>query len=171
MRIFLVGFMGAGKTTVGERLAARLGSPFLDLDQAVETAAGKSVKELFEESGEPRFRELEAQELRRLSAQDPLVVATGGGTLTHPANRDLIRKLGVTFWLHPDFAILARRIGGLGKQDRPLFRDETQALALYRERLDLYRRADRILEIEADESPEEVAARIELLLPQGTCAT
>lgn len=76
----------------------------------------------------------------------------------------------MSVWLHPNFAILARRIGGLGKRDRPLFRDETQALALYRERLDLYRQADRILEIDANESPEEVAARIELLLPQGACA-
>jgi shikimate kinase len=105
-----------------------------------------------------------------LAAQDPLVVATGGGTLTNPANRDLIRRLGVTVWLHPDFALLARRIGGLGKRDRPLFRDETQALSLYRERLELYRQADRILEIDANESPEEVAARIELLLPQRACA-
>lgn len=170
MRVFLVGFMGAGKTTVGERLAARLGAPFLDLDKAVEAAAGQSVKEIFEEGGEARFRELETQELRRLTAQDPLVVATGGGTLTHAASRDLIGRLGVTVWLHPHFAVLARRIGGLGKQDRPLFRDETQALALYRERLELYRQADRVVDIDADESPEEVAARIELLLPQRACA-
>lgn len=164
MRIYLTGFMGSGKTTVGRRLAERLGVPFLDLDEAIERVSGRTIRDIFASDGEPAFRALEAQALAATQEIPDAVVATGGGTVTIPAAAELVRRAGLSVFLHPSFATIARRIGSLGKSDRPLFRSEAQALALYRERLPAYRRADFTVEIAAGESAEEVAARIELLV-------
>ena len=170
MRIFLTGFMGAGKTSVGRRLAARLGWPFVDLDREIETLAGESVREIFENAGESRFRELEGRALAESMLQDPVVVATGGGTLTFPRNLAAARAAGLVVWLNPEFAPLPRRIGGRGKQDRPLFRDEATVLALYRERLPAYALADLKVDVAAGESVEEVASRITLLIAGRACS-
>jgi shikimate kinase len=164
MRVYLTGFMGSGKTTVGRRLAARFGVPFLDLDQEIEQRAGMTVREIFERQGEPAFRQMEAEALRGTLAFPDVVVATGGGTMTFEGNFRLIRSSGLSVWLNPPFATIAARIGGKGKTDRPLFKDETQALALYRERLPAYRRADITMNVAPDEGPEEIAARIALLI-------
>lgn len=165
MRLFLTGFMGAGKTTVGRHLAARLGREFVDLDEEVERRAGMSVRRIFETLGEPEFRRLEAEELQRAAARDEVVVATGGGTVCFPANARLLRAQGITVWLNPSFATLGARIGAGSKEDRPLFRNETQALALYRQRLPAYRAAaDLAVEVGPAEAAEEVAARIVLRL-------
>lgn len=170
MRVFLTGFMGAGKTAVGRRLAERLGWAFVDLDEEVERRAGASVRRIFETAGEPEFRRLESEELARSLDLEDVVVATGGGTVCFPANARLLRASGITVWLNPSFATLAARLAGGGKEDRPLFRDETQALALYRARLPAYRAADLTVEVGPAEAPEEVAARI--LLRLGVrCAT
>ncbi len=163
MRIFLTGFMGAGKTTVGQRLATRLELPFVDLDHEVELRAGASVRDIFERQGEAAFQEV-------LKCEN-LVVATGGGTMAWEASARLVQAAGLSVWLNPDFSTIVRRIGGLGKSDRPLFRDEAQALALYRERLAAYRRADVAVDVAAAEAPEEVAARIALLIGERRCAT
>lgn len=170
MRIYLTGFMGSGKTAAGQRLAERLGVPFVDLDSEVERRAGMAVREIFERQGEPAFRALEQEALRATGELPDVVVATGGGTVTFEANARWIRANGVSVWLNPSFATIVRRIGGLGKRDRPLFRDEVQALALYRERLPAYRRADLTVEVGPEEQPEEIAARIELLMGGGRCA-
>jgi shikimate kinase len=171
MRIFLTGFMGAGKTSVGRRLATRLGWPFVDLDAEIERAAGESVREIFERVGESGFREVECQMLADAMRQDPVVVATGGGTLTFPRNLAAARSAGLVVWLNPEFATLTRRIGGKGKQDRPLFRDEAAVLALYRERLPAYALADLKVDVATEERPEEVAARIALLVAERSCST
>lgn len=165
MRVYLTGFMGAGKTTVGSLLAERLAVPFVDLDGEIERAAGLAVREVFERAGEAAFRRWEGEALRRSFGFEDVVVATGGGTLVVDANREAIRRHGFTAWLHPSFATIVARIG-TGKEDRPLFRTESQALALYRERLPLYRQADLTLEVGAEETAAEVAARLVLGLPR-----
>ena len=164
MRIYLTGFMGSGKTTVGARLAAALGCRFVDLDGEIEEAAGLQVREIFARDGEEAFRRLEHDALARTLAEPEVVVATGGGTVTLQTNRDLIGRAGLSVWINPPFAVIASRIGGTGKEDRPLFRDEVQALELYRSRLAAYRSADLRVEVGAAEEPAEVAARIRLLL-------
>lgn len=164
MRVYLTGFMGSGKSTVGRRLAQRLGSRFLDLDQEIERRAGMTVREIFERLGEPAFRQMEHEALLATAEDPDVVVATGGGTVTFEVNARWIGRQGIAVWLNPPFATIVARIGGLGKHDRPLFRDEAQALALYRERLPAYRKADLTVDVGAGERAEEVAARIALLL-------
>jgi len=171
MRVYLIGFMAAGKTTVGEILAGRLGVPFVDLDSQVERTAAKSVREIFASEGEPAFRAREAEALRDTLRFPAVVVATGGGTLLVDANRALIRDHGLSVFLNPPFATIAGRIAAHGKVDRPLFRSETEALELYRARLPMYRRADATVEVGAAESAAEVAARVALLVERLRCAT
>jgi shikimate kinase len=171
MRIFLTGFMGAGKTTVGRLLARRLGMPFADLDEEIEGEAGMSVREIFATLGEGAFRRRESEALRRILTHSDVVVATGGGTMAQEANARLLQASGLTIWLSPPFGVIAQRIGGMGKADRPLFRDEAQALALYRERLPAYRQSDLTVEVGPADEPEEIAARIALLLASRRCAT
>ena len=171
MRVYLTGFMGSGKTTVGRLLAERSAVPFVDLDREIELRAGMTVREVFERQGEPAFREMEADTLRDTLAYPDVVVATGGGTMVFEANSRLIAANGLSIWLNPPFATIAARIGGRRKADRPLFRDETQALSLYRERLPAYRRADLTIDVAPAEGPEEIAARIALTIGNRFCAT
>jgi shikimate kinase len=171
MRIFLIGFMGAGKTTVGRLLAARLGTSFVDLDQEIEQRTGGTIREIFERHGEPEFRRIEIDALHEiLAGGGDAVIATGGGTFTSEAGARLILGAGLSVWLNPTFGTIVGRIGGRGKTDRPLLRDEAQALELYRERLAAYRRADLTVDVGGGEAPEEVAARIDLLLRERRCA-
>lgn len=171
MRIYLTGFMGAGKTTVGRLLAGRLGWAFLDLDERIEQRAARSVREIFESAGEPEFRRLEREALAATFGADRLVVAAGGGTFADPGVLEAARAGGLVVFLNPPFATLVARIGALGKPDRPLFRDEASALALYRERLPGYRRADLTIDVGAAELPEELVSRILLALPERACTT
>jgi shikimate kinase len=162
MRIYLTGFMGAGKTTVGTLLAARLGLPFADLDAEIERRAGTTVREIFARGGEALFRRLEYEALAEQAARPGVVLAAGGGTVTATASRDLMAATGLVVWLNPPFTTVIERIGALGKDDRPLFRDEVQAWALYRERLPAYRRCDLEVAVAPAETPDEVAGRIAL---------
>jgi shikimate kinase len=171
LRIFLTGFMGCGKSTVGRLLAQRLGVPFVDLDQEIEGRAGRTVREIFELHGEAAFRRLENEALRATLESPDVVVATGGGTMVFEGNYRLIQAGGLSVWLNLPFAAIVARVGALGKRDRPLFRDETQALALYRERLPAYQRADLTVDVGTDEGPEEIAARIALRIGERRCAT
>ncbi|HBS30229.1 MAG TPA: shikimate kinase, partial [Parvularcula sp.] len=119
--IVLVGMMGAGKTTVGRRLAKALGLAFRDADAEIEKAAGMSVSELFEKHGEASFRQGEAKVIARLLAGAPIVLATGGGALTNAATRALIRDKGVSIWLRADVDTLVRR--ATRRPTRPLLKN------------------------------------------------
>ena len=140
--IVLVGLMGVGKTTVGRRLAHRLGLPFVDADHEIETAAGMSVAEIFDRFGEPYFRDGERRVIQRLVDGTPKVIATGGGAFIDDGTRAMILAEAIAVWLdaHPD--ILAERVQR--RDTRPLLRgrDPRQVLAdLARARSPFYAQA------------------------------
>jgi len=116
--IVLVGMMGAGKSSVGRRLAARLGIPFVDADAEIESAAGMSIAEIFAKHGEPYFRAGEARVIARLLENGPQVLATGGGAVMDQGTRDLIHIKGISVWLKADVEVLVKRTKRRG--DRPL---------------------------------------------------
>jgi len=116
--IALVGLMGVGKSSVGRRLASTLGLPFRDADSEVETAAGRSISEIFADLGEPAFRDGERRVIARLLEGPPHVLATGGGAFMSPETRELIKARAVSVWLKADLEVLARRVGR--KDSRPL---------------------------------------------------
>ena len=116
--IVLVGLMGAGKSTVGRRLAARLGLAFADSDEEIERAAGRTVSEIFEQFGESEFRDGERRVIARLVAGPPKVIATGGGAFMNENTRALILANCVAVWLDADIATLAERVSR--RDTRPL---------------------------------------------------
>jgi shikimate kinase len=155
LRIYITGFMGGGKSTVGPLIAASLGYEFVDLDSRIEANEGKSVPEIFRERGEQDFRSLERHELGLLSTRDRIVVATGGGALTDQGSREIIRSSGLLVYLQVPFEILIARLRG--RRGRPMIAaDDGTALgeeqlrerisSLLRSREPLYRRADIIVD-------------------------
>jgi len=143
--VALVGFMGAGKTTVGEALAARLGWRFADLDGQIEAREGRTVPEIFAEDGEQRFRELECEVLQQtIAAPDSkfLVLALGGGAFVSENVRELLRQVGIaTVWLDAPAQELFRRCEQ-PEVVRPLRRNLQEFSELYEQRLSSYRQAD-----------------------------
>jgi shikimate kinase len=144
--IGLAGFMGAGKSTVGTRLARQLGWRFVDLDERIEQAAGISIPEFFERHGEFAFRQLEADQLRStlgraVEFQESTVLALGGGTYAQPGAPEFLRNSGVpVIWLDTPIEVLLSRC--MMMSGRPLFRDETSFRALHAQRLPSYQLAD-----------------------------
>ena len=116
--VVLVGMMGAGKSSIGRRLASRLGIPFVDADSEIEIAAGMSIPEIFDKHGEPEFRKGEARVIARLLDNGPQVLATGGGAVMDQQTRDLIHIKGVSVWLKADLDVLMKRTKR--RNDRPL---------------------------------------------------
>lgn len=165
MRIYLVGFMGAGKTSVGRILAARLETGFIDLDFEIEREQGRTIKSIFASEGEQFFRQCERAALTRLRLVSEGVIATGGGTFTFPENRTLMQDGGVSVHLAASFDVIASRLRSR-HDDRPLFRNEEAAFELYKVRQVHYRLADVSIAIGAGETPREIAERIVLALPR-----
>lgn len=116
--LVLIGLMGAGKSTVGRRLAARLGMDFIDADEAIETAAGMSITEIFDKFGEPAFRDGERRVIARIIAGPPCVLATGGGAFVNEETRALILRDALAVWLDADIETLVARVAR--RQTRPL---------------------------------------------------
>src|SRR5260370_13817620 len=118
--VVLVGMMGAGKSTIGRRLSARLRMPFLDADTEIEAAAGMSIADIFETHGEPPFRDGEARGIARLLDSGPAVLATGGGAFMREETRSPIGAKAVSIWLKADAHIIMRRVKR--RADRPLLK-------------------------------------------------
>jgi shikimate kinase len=116
--VVLVGMMGAGKSSIGRRLATRLGIPFVDADTEIESAAGMTISEIFAKHGEPYFRAGEARVIARLLDHGPQVLATGGGAVMDQRTRDLIHIKGISIWLKADVDVLIKRTKR--RNDRPL---------------------------------------------------
>ena len=116
--IVLVGMMGAGKSSIGRRLATRLAIPFVDADTEIESAAGMTIPEIFAKHGEPYFRAGEARVIARLLDNGPSVLATGGGSVMDPHTRALIREKAISIWLSADLDVLVKRTKR--RTDRPL---------------------------------------------------
>lgn len=142
--IFLTGFMGSGKSTVGHALADNLGWDFVDLDALIETHQQTKISDIFQTRGEPEFRRLETETIRGLLAKIvrgvPSVVALGGGAFVQQENYDLIESQGVSIWLDCPLDTLLARIPDDGS--RPLANDREAFRRLYEERRDAYSRAD-----------------------------
>lgn len=128
--IVLVGMMGAGKSSVGKRLARRLSLPFADADTEIEQAAGMTIPEIFAHHGEPAFRDGEKKVIARLLETGPMVLATGGGAFMNADTREAIAKEGVSVWLKAELDLLLRRVRR--RDDRPLLKTEDPAGTLAR---------------------------------------
>lgn len=167
MKIFLTGFMGAGKTEVGSQLAELMGIEFVDLDAIVEQRRNESIAEILATRGEEEFRRLEHQALRSLAtSEDSGVVATGGGTPTRPLNLELMRSAGVTVWLDTPLETILDRLDDTARRERPLFESADRARELYAQRQAAYSTADVHLRLHGDEEPVEVARRVLGLLAE-----
>jgi len=118
--IVMIGLMGCGKTSVGRRTAHQLGLPFVDADEAIEQAAGKTIKEIFDDHGEAYFRDGERRVIARLLRSPPQVLATGGGAYLNPETRARIAETGVAVWLKAELPVLMRRV--MKRTNRPLLR-------------------------------------------------
>src|SRR5215472_11114985 len=172
--IVLVGMMGAGKSTIGRRLAARLRLPFLDADGEIEAAAGMTIPEIFELHGEPHFRDGEARVIARLLESGPAVLATGGGAFMREETRRRIGDKAVSIWLKADTDIIMRRVRR--RADRPLLQTNDPAATVNRliaEREPVYQKADLIVasrEVPHDKIVDECVGALHARLCGGDSA-
>lgn len=152
--IVLVGLMGAGKSTIGRRLAAALKLPFHDADAEIETAAGCSISDFFERYGEPAFREGERKVIARLLGGPRHVLATGGGAFMDPTTRALIKQMGFSVWLRADIGLLMERVSK--RPTRPLLKNSDPRGTMERlmaERYPIYAEAD--LTVDSNGGPHD----------------
>lgn len=153
--VVLVGLMGCGKSAIGRRLAAKLSLPFVDADEEIEKAAGKSIEDIFADHGEPYFRDGERKVLARLLRSGPQVLATGGGAFMNEETRAAIAESGVSVWLKAELPLLVRRVGKRG--NRPLLKagdPEAVLQNLMATRYPIYGQAD--ITVESRDVPHEV---------------
>jgi shikimate kinase len=157
--LYLVGFMAAGKSTVGRALAGALGWSFADIDLEIEKEQGVSISDIFRERGEPAFRDIETETIRRhvdaIRSGTPSVVALGGGAFAQPRNWEILENNGVTIWLDCPFEIVCRRIDG-DVIARPLAVDRSRLAQLFESRRSLYSRADFRVEVSTGDIPSIV---------------
>jgi shikimate kinase len=158
--IVLVGMMGAGKSSIGRRLAGRLGIPFVDADGEIESAAGMTIPEIFAKHGEPYFRAGEARVIARLMDSGPQVLATGGGAIMNRPTRELIRSKGISVWLKADLEVLVKRTKR--RTDRPLAEKIRDLLPL---REPFYAQSDVVVQ-SRDEPHDTIVDEIIAVLPR-----
>jgi shikimate kinase len=170
MHVYLTGFMGVGKTTVGRILAQLMERPFIDLDETIEARQSATIREIFQSVGESGFRELEAAVLRELDAA-PAVVALGGGVQARRENREWLATHGTTVWLDLALEDLMTRLRDEERARRPLLKSEAQIRQLYRVRREGYSDSDLRIEVLSSDSAEVVALRIRDRMEQKQCAT
>jgi len=157
VNIYLVGFMGAGKTSVGQQLAQQLDARFVDLDERLSVVFGCSIPEIFQHHGEAAFRAAEAEVLKDLCGADELVVATGGGAFSSESNRRLIDESGgISVFLDLPWEVLENRLTN-DNGGRPVYENAKQGRKLFEERLPGYRCAAVSVALSGDETPEAVA--------------
>lgn len=158
--IYLVGFMGSGKSTIGRLLAHRLGWSFFDTDDEIEAAEKMPIAEIFEKRGEPEFRRIETEILRQhvdwIEHGRPAVLALGGGMFAQAENRRVLEDRGLTVWLDCPFEVVARRVAQASH--RPLARDPERFALLYESRRPSYESADIHIVIQSDDPAEAVDA-------------
>ncbi|MBW8903653.1 MAG: shikimate kinase [Bradyrhizobium sp.] len=159
--VVLVGMMGAGKSSIGRRLASRLGMGFVDADAEIEAAAGMTIAEIFTSYGEPYFRSGEQRVISRLLESGPQVLATGGGAFMNAETRAAIRAKGVSVWLKAEFDVLMKRVKRRATADRPMLQgDPAQRIRhLIGERYPIYAEAD-VTVMSRDVSHEVIVAEI-----------
>jgi shikimate kinase len=157
-RVYLVGFMGSGKTAIGCRVAERLGIPFVDLDTEIERTSGLTIRALFDAFGEAAFRERESAFLEGTQALPDAIVSTGGGAFVAESNRRTMARLGTPVFLDAPFEVVRARLSG--KTDRPLFASVEQAARLFAERQPFYRMAPVRVWLTGRESIEESADKV-----------
>lgn len=153
--IVLIGLMGAGKSAIGRRLAARLERPFVDSDSEIEAAAGCSIEDIFELHGEAVFRDLERRVMKRLLSDGPTVLAAGGGAFLDLETRTMIRESTVSVWLRADLEVLLARVSR--RKNRPLLEGKDKRAVLKQlmaERDPIYSQADIV--VESSDDPHEV---------------
>jgi len=162
--IYLVGFMAAGKSTVGRLLADELGWSFADVDEDIESTEGLSIAEIFDRRGEEEFRRIEHEALRKrvrsVEHGRPTVVALGGGAFVEERNRSILMENGVTIWLDCPFPLVCARLEG--SPDRPLARDPDKFQQLYEDRRPHYGQAEFRIEIQSNDPVEIVTAILKL---------
>jgi shikimate kinase len=166
--IVLVGLMGAGKTSLGKRLAKELKLPFVDTDTEIEKAANMSIPEIFEKMGEAEFRAGERRVIARVLEGGPCVIATGGGAFMDPGTRALIAGKALSVWLRADLDTLVRRTKR--RDDRPLLKagDPREVLRrLIEERYPIYAEADITLDVD-DDPPKEMVVRLKSAIEDRT---
>ena len=165
--LYLVGFMGSGKTTIGKLLADRLGWGFADIDKDIEASEQRSISDIFDTLGEEVFRQMESEVLqarvRSVARGIPMVMALGGGAPAQPGNIELIENHGVTIWLSCPFETVVRRVTQ-DNPNRPLARDMKKFEELYYARQPAYGRADFRLDCEGDDPGTVVDAILKLPL-------
>ena len=182
--VVLVGMMGAGKSSIGRRVALRLGIPFVDADEEIEIAhAGMKIREIFAEHGEPYFRAGEARVIARLLDGGPQVLATGGGAFMNPDTRAAIAAKGISIWLKAELDVLMKRIKR--RHERPLLKTEDPGATLRKlmeERYPVYALADLTVQSRdvlhdkiVDEIVSALAGRLGVAAPsasaEGDCAS
>ena len=156
--IVLVGLMGAGKSSIGRRLAQRLDLPFIDADKEIETAAGCTIEEIFERFGEAAFRDGERRVILRLLDQPPHVLATGGGAFMDPVVRARVREVAVSIWLHAEIELLVKRVSR--RNNRPLLKGGDPRAVLTRlieQRYPVYAEAD--IRVDSADGPPELTVQ------------